>query len=58
MHPDDPPTTPLLTRIGWFFWRNWNRAVCATRGHDGEPRRFCNRCGLPLPPFDGVEDIV
>jgi hypothetical protein len=48
MHPDDPSVTPVLTRIGWFFWRSWNRVLCATAGHRRKPNDFCGRCGLPL----------
>lgn len=51
MEPDDYAEPPILTRIGWFFWRNWNRVVCATRGHDLEPNKCCARCGLPIGPF-------
>jgi hypothetical protein len=53
MQPDDDYVEPpILTRIGWFFWTKWNRVVCATRGHDAPPAGICNRCGLPLPPYD------
>jgi hypothetical protein len=52
MEPDDSATPPLLTRIGWFFWAGWNRVLCAVSGHRPDPDNFCDRCGLPLPPFE------
>lgn len=52
---NDEYTEPgILTRIGWFFWRNWNRLVCATRGHDVKPNYICRRCGLPVATFDEI----
>jgi hypothetical protein len=53
-HDAEPP---ILTRIGWFFWRNGNRAVCATRGHDLSDTCICQRCGLPIPTWEEIEKL-
>lgn len=47
MNEDHITEPPILTRAGWFFWRNWNRVVCTTRGHDRNESACCRRCGLP-----------
>jgi hypothetical protein len=50
MSDDDYREPNLPTRIGWFFWRNWSRLLCATLGHPEKPNGCCARCGLPLIP--------
>lgn len=54
MNDELDPNLPLLTRVGWFFWRNWNRAVCAIRGCAPDEVGFCRRCGLPVGPFPPI----
>jgi hypothetical protein len=53
-HIDDPG---VLTRVGWFFWRNWNRVVCVTRGHDLSDNFICQRCGLPVPTWKEITKL-
>jgi hypothetical protein len=55
---EDQTTQPgIATRIGWFFWRNWNRFACATRGHRLAGSCICQRCGLPVPTWAEINAL-
>jgi hypothetical protein len=57
MVEDHTPEPGIATRVGWFFWRNWNRVLCATRGHDLAENYICRRCGLPIPTWAEIKAL-